>query len=80
MVRDLVSDKPLTLAAGQSIEVSSSWPLDMAGRWHGWIEVTRDGSASLVGDEQAFGFWVRLPKDIELRRWEQRDSTLNQAL
>ena len=46
----------------------------------GWIEVTRDGSASLVGDEQAFGFWVRLPKDIEQRRWEQRDSTLNQAL
>jgi hypothetical protein len=80
VVRDLVSDEPLTLAAGQSIEVSSSWPLDMAGRWHGWIEVTRDGNASLVGDEQAFGFWVRLPKGFEQRRWEQRDSTLNQAL
>jgi hypothetical protein len=80
VVRDLVSDAPLTLAAGQSIEVSSSWPLDLAGRWHGWIEVARDGKASLVGDEQAFGFWVRLPRDLELRRWEQRDSTLNQAL
>ena len=66
VVRDLVSDEPLTLAAGQSIEVSSSWPLDLAGRWHGWIEVTREGKASLVGDEQAFGFWVRLPKDFEL--------------
>jgi hypothetical protein len=80
VVRDLVSDEPLTLAAGQSIEVSSSWPLDLAGRWRGWIEVTRDGTASLIGDEQAFGFWVRLPRDLELRRWEQRDSTLNQAL
>ena len=78
--RDLVSDEALTLAAGQSIEVSSSWPLDLAGRWRGWIEVTRDGKASLVGDEQAFGFRVRLPRDFELRRWEQRDSTLNQAL
>ena len=64
-MRDLVSDKPLTLAAGQSIEVSSSWPLDLAGRWHGWIEVTRDGKASLVGDEQAFGFWVKLPKELD---------------
>jgi hypothetical protein len=80
VVRDLVSDQPLTLTAGQSIEVSSSWPLDLAGRWHGWIEVTRDGTSTLVGDEQAFGFWVRLPRDLELRRWEQRDSTLNQAL
>ena len=61
-MRDLVSDKPLTLAAGQSIEVSSAWPLDLSGRWHGWIEVTRDGKASLVGDEQAFGFWVKLPR------------------
>ncbi len=80
VVRDLVSDKPLTLAPGQSIEVSSSWPLDLAGRWRGWIEVTRGGTASLVGDEQAFGFWVHLPRDFELRRWEQRDSTINQAL
>ena len=79
-VRDMVSDQPLTLAPGQSLEVSSSWPLDLAGRWHGWIEVTRAGEASLIGDEQAFGFWVRLPRDLELRRWEQRDSTLTQAL
>ena len=80
VVRDMVSDEPLTLAAGQSVEVSSDWPLDLAGRWHGWIEVTQGGEQSLVGDEQAFGFWVRLPKDLELSRWERRDSTLTQAL
>ena len=79
-VRDQVSDKALTLAAGQSIEVSSSWPLDLAGRWHGWIEVTQNGKASLVGDAQAFGFWVKLPKDLMRHRWEQRDSTLSAAL
>ena len=79
-VRDLVSSEPLTLAAGQSVEVSSDWPLDLAGRWHGWIEVTQGDEPSLVGDEQAFGFWVRLPRDLELSRWERRDSTLTQAL
>ena len=60
--------------------MSTSWPLDLAGRWHGWIEVTRGGKAGLVGDEQAFGFWVHLPRDLSCDRWEQRDSTLNQAL
>jgi hypothetical protein len=80
VTRDLVSDEKLSLAAGQSIEVSSDWPLDLAGRWHGWIEVTQGGKQSLVGDEQAFGFWVRLPMDLELNRWERRDSTLTQAL
>jgi hypothetical protein len=80
VARDMVSDQPLTLAPGQSVEVSSSWPLDLAGRWHGWIEVTQGGRASLVGDAQAFAFWVRLPKDLELNRWERRDSTLNAAL
>jgi hypothetical protein len=79
-VRDLVSDAPLTLAAGQSTEVSASWSLDLAGRWHGWIEVEYGGEASLVGDEQAFGFWVRLPREHELRRWDLRDSALSQAL
>ena len=80
LVRDMISDAPLTLAAGQSIEVSSSWPLDLAGRWHGWIEVAKDGEGSLVGDEQAFGFWVRLPEDQVLHRWERQDATLSQAL
>ena len=80
VARDMVSDAPLTLAAGQSLEVSSSWPLDLAGRWHGWIEVTKDGEGSLVGDEQAFGFWVRLPQDQVLHRWERQDATLSQAL
>lgn len=80
LVRDMVSDQALTLAPGQSLEVSSSWPLDLAGRWHGWIEVTRDGKASLVGQEQAFGFWVRLPEEQVRQRWEQRDATLTQSL
>jgi len=79
-VRDMVSDRPLTLAAGQSVEVSSSWPLDLAGRWHGWIEVEVGDEAVLVGERQAFGFWVRLPRAIELDRWERRDSALTQAL
>ena len=80
LVRDMVSDQALTLAAGQSLEVSSSWPLDLAGRWHGWIEVTNAGQASLVGDQQAFGFWVRLPKDQVLHRRERQDATLRQGL
>lgn len=80
VVRDMVSDQKLTLAAGQSVQVSTNWPLDLAGRWHGWIEVTRDGQASLVGDEQAFGFWVRLPRDVQHDRWQRRESALHQAL
>jgi hypothetical protein len=80
VARDMVSDAPLTLAAGQSLEVSSQWPLDLAGRWHGWIEVIKDGKGNLVGDEQAFGFWVRLPQDQVLHRWELQDATLSQAL
>jgi hypothetical protein len=80
VVRDMVSDEQLTLAAGQSVEVSTSWPLDLAGRWHGWIEVKSDGKESLVGDQQAFGFWVHLPRDVQRDRWERRESTLNQAL
>jgi hypothetical protein len=80
VVRDMGSDEPLTLAAGQSVEVSTSWPLDLAGRWHGWIEVTRDGKATLVGEQQAFGFWVHLPKHVQLDRWQRRESTLAKAL
>jgi hypothetical protein len=80
VVRDMVSDQPLTLAAGQSVEVSTDWPLDLAGRWRGWIEVTKDGKASLVGDREAFGFWVYLPRDLQLDRWQRRETTLTQAL
>lgn len=79
-VRDMVSGRPLTLAAGQSVRVSTSWRLDLAGRWRGWIEVESGGKVSLVGGRQAFGFWVRLPRDVELHRWERRDSTLSRAL
>lgn len=80
VVHDMVSDQALELAPGQSLEVTSSWPLDAAGRWRGWIEVTQAGKASLVGDEQAFGFRVRLPEDQMLHRWERRDATLTEAL
>ena len=80
VVRDMVSDQPLTLAAGQSVEVSTHWPLDLAGRWHGWIEVTSGGKCSLVGDEQAFGFWVRLPRHLQLDRWQRHETTLSRAL
>jgi hypothetical protein len=77
--RDLVSDHPLTLAAGQATEVSTAWPLDLAGRWRGWIEVTQGGTPTRVGGDPAFAFWVRLPKHLMVRRWELRDSTLRQA-
>ena len=76
---DLISDQPLTLAAGQETQVSASWPLDLTGRWQGWIEVTRDGAASLVGDKQAFAFWVKLPKHLEGRRWVLHDAELAKA-
>jgi hypothetical protein len=80
VVRDMASDQALTLAAGQSVEVSTSWPLDLSGRWHGWIQVTRDGKATLVGEEQAFGFWVHLPKGLQMDRWQRRESALSEAL
>ena len=80
VVRDLVSDKPLTLAGGASVEVSTSWLLDLAGRWHGWIEVTQGGKSVLVGDHQAFAFWVRLPKTEQLHRWHDRNAILSKAL
>jgi len=77
---DLVSSEPLTLQPGQKTEVSASWPLDLAGRWRGWIEVTQDGRASLVGEPRAFGFRVRLPHKLEMRRLVLRDAALTQAL
>ncbi len=77
---DLVSDQPLTLQPGQELQVSSAWPLDLAGRWQGWIEVTQNGVSGLVGDEQAFAFWVKLPKNLELRRWALRDTALSLSL
>lgn len=79
-IRDMVSDEPLSLAAGQSVQVTTSWPLDLAGHWHGWIEVTQGGTASLIGEPRAFDFRVRLPRDLELRRWELRDSMLDRSL
>gem|GEM_PF-711898 len=73
---DLVSDQPLTLEGGQVTQVSASWPLDLTGRWQGWIEVTQNGVPSLVGDEQAFAFWVKLPEDLRMRRWVLREAEL----
>ena len=69
--RDLVYSSPLTIAPGAETEVSASWALDLVGRWRGWVEVTSEGRALLVGDQQAFAFWVRLPRDIEARRMER---------
>ena len=79
-VRDQVSNEPLTLAPGQAIEVSSSWMLDLAGRWRGWIDVTQGGTASRVGAEQAFGFRVRLPEHLQVQRWKQQASKLSSSL
>jgi hypothetical protein len=77
---DLVSDQPFTLEAGREMQVSAEWPLDLAGRWRGWIEVTQNGESSLVGSEHVFSFWVKLPRDLEVRRWVLRDSALSEAL
>jgi len=66
---DLVSDQAVTLAPGQPLAVSASWPLDTVGNWHGWIEVVQNGAPSLVGEEQAFAFRVALPRDLVVRRW-----------
>ena len=59
---DLVSDQAVTLAPGQPLAVTASWPLDAVGAWYGWIEVTQNGQQSLVGAKQAFAFWVSLPQ------------------
>jgi hypothetical protein len=66
---DLVSDQAVTLAPGQPLAVSASWPLDTVGTWHGWIEVVQSGQPSLVGEKQAFAFRVALPRDLVVRRW-----------
>lgn len=76
---DLVSDQPFTLVAGQELQVSAQWPLDLAGRWRGWIEVTQNGAPSLVGAEHVFSFWVKLPRDLEVRRWVLHDTALSQT-
>ena len=66
---DLVSDQAVTLAPGQPLPVSASWPLDTVGRWHGWIEVVQDGEPSLVGEKQAFAFRVVPARERHLCRW-----------
>jgi len=74
---DLVSDQAVTLAPGQPMAVSASWPLDTVGRWHGWIEVVQNGEPSLVGEKQAFAFRVSLPRDLVERRWSRADASLS---
>ena len=74
---DLVSDQAVTLAPGQPLNVSASWPLDAVGRWHGWIEVVQDGEPSLVGEKQAFAFRVVLPRELVVRRWIMADANLS---
>ena len=74
---DLVSDQALTLAPGQPLAVSASWPLDTVGKWHGWIEVVQNGEPSLVGERQAFAFRVTLPQDLVVRRWIMTETRLS---
>ena len=74
---DLVSDQAVTLAPGQPLAVSASWPLDTVGKWHGWIEVVQNGEPSLVGEKQAFAFRVSLPRDLVVRRWIMADTSLS---
>jgi len=74
---DLVSDQAVTLAPGQPLAVSASWPLDTVGKWHGWIEVVQNGAPSLVGEKQAFAFRVSLPRDLVVRRWIMADTSLS---
>ena len=74
---DLVSDQAVTLAPGQPLAVSASWPLDTVGTWYGWIEVVQNGSPSLVGEKQAFAFRVSLPRDLVVRRWIMADTSLS---
>ena len=74
---DLVSDQAVTLAPGQPLPVSASWPLDTVGPWHGWIEVVQNGAPSLVGEKQAFAFRVSLPRDLVVRRWIMAEAGLS---
>ncbi len=74
---DLVSDQAFTLAPGQPLAVTASWPLDTVGPWHGWIEVVRNGEPSLVGEKQAFAFRVSLSREQIVRRWILADASLS---
>jgi hypothetical protein len=76
---DLVSDQAVTLAPGQPLAVSASWPLDTVGPWHGWIEVTQNGQPSLVGETRAFAFRVSLPRDLVVRRWIRTETSLSSS-
>jgi hypothetical protein len=76
---DLVSDQAVTLAPGQPLAVSASWPLDTVGQWHGWIEVTQNGQPSLVGETRAFAFRVSLPRDLVVRRWIRTETSLSSS-
>jgi hypothetical protein len=73
---DMVSDQAFTLAPGRALKVTAEWPLDLAGRWQGWIEVLKGGQPSPIGAQTAFSFRVSLPHNLELRRWILRDEAL----
>ena len=74
---DLVSRSVITLEPGEERVVLARWPLDQAGTWHGWIQVEQQGTVSLVGDAEAFKFTVKLPRDVQLRRWNLREQRLH---
>lgn len=73
---DLASREPISLAPGESRAVLARWRLDQAGEWHGWIQVEQQGVVSLVGKADAFTFVVKLPRGLELRRWNLREQGL----
>lgn len=73
---NLVSREVVLLEAGASRVVLARWDLDRAGDWHGWIQVEQQGVVSLVGKSTAFAFRVKLPRDLEMRRWNLREQGL----
>ena len=69
--------RPLTLAPGQPLAVTASWPLDTVGRWHGWIEVVQRRRAQPRRREAG----LRLPRESRaeqiVRRWILADAGLS---
>jgi len=76
----LVSDRPVTLAPGQPLEVTAVWRLDSVGLWSGWIEVVQSGQVNQIGKKTAFTFRVTLPRDVLVRRLARADEALSPAV
>jgi hypothetical protein len=74
---DLGTREPLTLWPGEARRFVAVWPLDLVGRWDGWIEADVASQVSLVGPSQAFAFTSRLPQEQGLRRSLSRELRLS---